>query len=101
MPKPAWNYAKAQEWSQVLLKQKVLRIETISWPCTCLECNGASVDEVPQCWKCGGTGETTPEPALSIIFENGAELLVRSEFAAALFVKKAVKRKKKNGTRKG
>lgn len=82
----SWEYQKAKDWAAVLRKQKVAEVEATSWPCACSECKG---EDSLTCWKCAGTGEEEREPAIKIVFSNGAELIVRSEFAAALFVKSA------------
>ena len=84
MANKSWEYRKAIEWAKVLRKQKIVSVEATSWPCVCAECRG---EEAQTCWKCQGTGEEGREPAIKLVFSNGAELIVRSEFAAALFTK--------------
>jgi DnaJ-class molecular chaperone len=80
-----WETQKAAVWGSVLKQQRVLRVEPAEWPRICQECDG---EEGGSCWKCNGTGRDEPEPAVTIIFANGAELMIRSEYAAALFLKK-------------
>lgn len=84
MASKSWEYQKAIDWANVLHKQKVISVEASNWPCICGECSG---ENSQTCWKCDGTGEAAPEPAIKIVFSNGAELMVRSEYAAALFIK--------------
>jgi len=81
----SWEHSMAKAWSDVIINRKVVKVVGTTWPRICPECHG---DELESCWKCQGTGEEEPEPAIKIIFSNGAELLVRSEYAAALFIKK-------------
>jgi hypothetical protein len=85
VPDKFWEYQKAVDWANVLRKQKVASVEPTSWPCVCAECRG---ENSGACWKCFGTGESAREPAIEITFSNGAKLMIRSEYAAALFIKK-------------
>jgi len=70
-------------WQQILQKQQVASIMATSWPTVCTECQ----DDDPNCWKCQIEQQKPErEPAIKIVFENGAELLLRP-LGAALFIK--------------